>query len=270
MKGDERGWEGSGDSTRCPRPSGLKSSAATMKSLLKAARRLAFRIWNLRVRASLNRADVCRLFDLDLVIEPGVLHPRHFASSRLLAAWLSRLDLQGRSVADIGTGSGLLALIAARAGASVVAADISRKAVEGARANAARNFLSHRIAVLESDVWAAFPDGTRFALVVTNPPFYPRAIESVSDRAFASGDGHAFVSRLAEGLRTRLEPGGSLLMIHTSDEEFAPVGRLLADQGFQEEVVSRKRGLFETLTIREFRAGPSGASAQNPAVSGRW
>lgn len=233
--------------------SGLKSRTATMKSLVKAARRLAFRIWTLRVRASLNRADACRLFDLDLVIEPGVLHPRHFASSRLLAAWLSRLDLRGRAVADIGTGSGLLALIAARAGASVVATDISRTAVECARANATRNRLADRIAFAESDVWDAVPDAAPFDLVVTNPPFYPREIESVADHAFAAGVHHAFVSRLAEGLRARLAAGGSLLMIHSSDEDFTPVGQLLAEHGLQGVVVMEQRGLFETLTIREFR-----------------
>ncbi len=241
-------------------PPGLKSFAATMKSLVKAARRLAFRVWNLRVRASLNRADACRLFDLDLVIEPGVLHPRHFASSRLLATWLNRLDLRGRAVADIGTGSGLLALIAARAGASVVAIDISRAAVECARANATRNRLSDRTAFAESDVWDAVPETAAFDLVITNPPFYPRAIESIADHAFAAGDRHAFISKLAAGLRPRLTPGGALLMIHSSDEDFAPIGRLLAEHGLEGVEVMKKRGFFETLTIREFRVGPRGAS----------
>lgn len=218
------------------------------------------------MQASVNRADACRLFDFDLVIEPGVLHPRHFASSRLLAAWLSRLDLRGRAVADIGTGSGLLALTAARAGATVLATDISRTAVECARANAVRNRLLDRIEVLESDVWDAVPEAP-FDLVITNPPFYPRAIESVADHAFAAGDRHAFVSRLAGGLPTRLASEGSLLMIHSSDEDFAPVQRLLADRGFDGDVVSEKRGIFETLTIREFRRRPSGAR-HRPGVNG--
>jgi release factor glutamine methyltransferase len=234
-----------------------------MKSLVKAARRLAFRIWSLRVRASVNRADACRLFDFDLIIEPGVLHPRHFASSRLLAAWLSRLDLRGRTVADVGTGSGLLALIAARAGASVVAIDISSTAVSCARANAARNRLSGRIAVVQSDVWDAVSEAAPFDLVVTNPPFYARAVESVADHAFASGDRHAFVSRLAAGLSTRLAPGGSLLLIHSSDEEFAPIARLLAEHGLEGVEVVEKRGVFETLTIREFRADPHAAVQQD-------
>lgn len=241
------------------RPLGLKSAAATMKPLVKAVRRLAFRIWSMRVRTSMGRADACRLFDFDLVIDPGVLHPRHFASSRLLAAWLGGLDLKGRAVADIGTGSGLLALVAARAGGNVVASDISPAAVECARANATRNRLGDRIVVVESDVWAALPGTPPFDVVVTNPPFYPRAIESAADQAFASGEGHAFVSRLAEGLNTRLAPGGSLVMIHSSDEDFAPVGQRLEEHGLRGTVVDEKRGIFETLTIREFRAQPSGA-----------
>lgn len=228
-----------------------------MKPLVKIARRLAFRIWSRRVRTGLSRADACRLYDFDLVIDPGVLHPRHFASSRFLAAWLSRIDLKDRRVADIGTGSGLLALIAARAGASVVASDISPAAVECARANAARNRLGDRIVVMESDVWGDLPLSPPVDLVVTNPPFYPRAVESAADHPFASGEGHAFIRRLAEGLRARLAPSGSLLMIHSSDEDFAPVEHQLAEHGLRGTVVAERRGIFETLTIREFRSAPS-------------
>lgn len=242
-----------------------------MKSLVKAARRAAFLVWRLRLRASLHRTDKCRLAGLDLVIAPGVLHPAHFASSRILAERLSHLDLHGRSVVDLGTGSGLLALVAARGGARVLATDISGVAVECARANAQRNALSDRVSVLESDVWDNFPAGTLFDLVVTNPPFYPRAATSIADHAFASGDRHAFFSRLAHGLRPRLHPEGALLLIHSSDEDFAPIARILEDRGLRETAAEESRGLFETLTIREFRAehspGDSAAStSQSPST----
>lgn len=238
-----------------------------MRSLSVAVRRLAFLIWRSRVEASLRRPDVCRLYGLDLVINPGVLHPAHFASSRFLGSYLSGQPLQGRRVADIGTGSGLLALLAARAGATVTALDISPVAIGCATTNALRNGLGGRVTAFESDVWSVLPVESTFDLVVTNPPFYPREAQTVSEHAFAAGEGHAFFRKVADGLPLRLREGGSLLLVHSSDTDFTPIARILETRGLRGQVVMEKRGLFETLTIRRF-AILSGDAHGTPGKAG--
>jgi methylase of polypeptide subunit release factors len=225
-----------------------------MNPLLSAVRRVAYRVWHRRVRATFERPDACTLFGLDLVIAPGVLHPRHFASSRLMARYLMSLDLRGRIVADVGTGSGLLGLLAARAGGVVTATDISPVAVECARSNALRNGLDERFRVVVSDVFEGVPTDRRFDLVLTNPPFYRRTPKSVPDRAFAAGVDNGFFSTLARDLPGRLTGNGALLMIHSSDADFAPLLEMLGRKGLAPRIVLESRGFFETLTIREFRA----------------
>lgn len=224
-----------------------------MNSLSSAVRRFAHRAWRRHIRATLDRPDACTLFGLDLVIIPGVLHPRHFASSRLMARHLMSLDLRDKTVADIGTGSGFLALLAARGEAMVTASDINPEAVGCAKANALRNGLGHRVGVLASDVFDGLPAGLRFDVVVTNPPFYPRSPENMPDVAFAAGVDNRFFTKLAEGLPQRMTRNGALLLVHSSDTDFAPVSRLLRAEGMSERTVGEKKGLFETLTIREFR-----------------
>ncbi|MGB8302972.1 MAG: 50S ribosomal protein L11 methyltransferase, partial [Pseudolabrys sp.] len=55
-----------------------------------------------------------------LIVRPMVFHPRYFRTSAFFARFLLNLDLSGKRVADVGTGSGILALAAAQAGAASV------------------------------------------------------------------------------------------------------------------------------------------------------
>ena len=232
-----------------------------MNPILAAARRLAYLVWYRHARASFERTDACSLFGLELLIAPRVLHPRHFVSSQVMARQVMELDLRDKAVMDIGTGSGILALLAARSGARVTAVDINQVAVECASENARRNGLADRVTVAVSDVFDQVPADLRFDLVITNPPFYSRAPQSVPDRAFTAGVGNAFFSSLAEGLPGRLKEGGVLMMIQSSDADFEPIARMFEARGMRGRVINVRRGLFETLTTREFKAHPAVAPA---------
>ena len=91
--------------------------------------------------------------DVVIVIEPSMgFGTGHHATTRLCLQLLQDLDLRGRRVIDIGTGSGVLAIAAARLGASsVVAVDNDPDALLNARENITRNDVSG-IEVVEADV----------------------------------------------------------------------------------------------------------------------
>ena len=102
---------------------------------------------------------------IELVLDPGMafgtgLHP---TTQQCLEA-LSSLALEGKSVLDVGTGSGILAIAAAKTGAlPVVAVDIDELAVEATRENAVRN----RVAIPVANGSAADVPG-RFDIVIAN------------------------------------------------------------------------------------------------------
>jgi release factor glutamine methyltransferase len=222
-----------------------------MRGLIAGLRKIAFRVRHARLAGRFTRPDACSCLGFELVVAPGVLHPNYFPSSTFLARALAGLDLRDRKVLDIGTGSGILALVAARNGADLTAVDINATAVECSRANFARNGAMNNARVLRSDVFDALTASDRFDLIVSNPPFYDRAARSDADRAFATGPDNDFFRRLADGLDSRLVPGGSLILVHSSDAAWEPIESLFRDAGFTSTIVDRRRRVFETLTVYE-------------------
>ena len=88
-------------------------------------------------------------------------------STQLCLEVLERLPLTGRTVLDIGTGSGILAIAAAKLGAeSVLACDIDPVALQLARANCCRNRVDRRIRLFTGEVEAL--SGSRFDVVLAN------------------------------------------------------------------------------------------------------
>ncbi|MGH8252051.1 MAG: 50S ribosomal protein L3 N(5)-glutamine methyltransferase [Steroidobacteraceae bacterium] len=147
---------------------------------------------------------------------------------RGFAPWVD--PLQVRRVLDIGTGSGCIAIAAARAlpRARVDATDISAPALAVARANVRRHRLERRVRVLRSDVYAGLR-GRRYDIVVSNPPYVSAAemrrlpAEFRAEPAIALAarrNGMAVIERILQGARRHLTDGG-ILVVEAGDTEVA-------------------------------------------------
>ena len=186
---------------------------------------------------------------LELEVGPDTLIPRP-ETERLVELALERLPAdRPLTVADLGTGSGAIALAIAseRPQARVCATDASPGALAVARANAARLGLA-RVECLAGawDDWfgalAAALAGTRCDLIASNPP-YIAAGDPHLDRgdlrfepatALSSGaDGLDAIRAIVSGAPAHLQPGGWLLLEHGFDQGAAIRG-LLAQAGFVE------------------------------------
>lgn len=153
---------------------------------------------------------------MTLVRIPGVYRPQHDTWLLIQALSQSGIPPGGRAL-DIGTGTGALAVAAARYGArSVTAVDISRRAVVTTRVNCRLHGVPVR--AVRGDFEARLT-GERFDLVLANPPYVP-APRTASGRGTArswhAGDrGRAVLDRLCAMLPHLLAPGGSALIVHS-------------------------------------------------------
>lgn len=147
--------------------------------------------------------------------DPGGVHcdPDHVMAlgPSSLEVWaLSPARLAGLRIAELGTGSGALALRWARRGAEVLATDVTPRAVTLAAWNVVMNGLAGAITLRQGDRYAPLGDD-RYDLIAMNAPFVLGAPEPL---VFRDGGlrGDDFAASLVRGAAAHLAPGGSLRM----------------------------------------------------------
>ena len=186
-----------------------------------------------------------------LLVTPSVFNPRLLRTGAFFAAQIDGALVRGESeVLDMGTGSGVCALFAARHARRVVAIDINPAAVRCAQINALMNQLHTRIEVRHGDRFGAVA-GERFDLVLFNPPFVRAAARSDRERAWRAAD---VAERFAADLPGHLKPGGCALVLLSSFGDGAAFVAELAQRGFTLTPWAQRRYVGERVVI--FKAVP--------------
>jgi release factor glutamine methyltransferase len=174
---------------------------------------------------------------------PGVFHPR--SDTWLLAEVVRQQDaLRGADVLELGTGSGAIAVSAAKGGARrVTVVDVSRRALATAWLNARINGV--RVTPRRGDLFAPV-DGERFDIVVSNPPYLPsRNIPTRgAARAWEGGgpDGRSILERICSAVPHHLNPGGTVLLVHSSVNDVSRTLDALEHAGLRASIIARERG----------------------------
>jgi release factor glutamine methyltransferase len=173
----------------------------------------------------------------------------------------------GDRVLEIGTGIGLAAVLAARAGARVVATDVVDAAVRCARANAVVNGVADRVEVLLGDGFAPVR-GRVFDLICTSPPQMPTPADRERADAAAAADnggrdGWALLDRVIAGAPAHLAPGGRLVFTLFGFLGVKAALAKLHDAGFEPTILGQETQAFPRIgyeRLEHIRALDSEAS----------
>lgn len=193
-----------------------------------------------------NATTIERIGDLDVIVLPSVMNPVLFLTGKWFVEQLSAETIPPQStVLDLGCGSGVVGLAAARWAGRVVSADINPSAVRCTTINSYFNQLEHKISVAQSNLFDNLQE-QKFDVVLFNPPFYAGSPEQGFDQAWRA---EQLNHRLARELRHHLKPNGYALILLSSlgvPEQF--ISAFLQQQYVVSTVIAEDIG-SETLQI---------------------
>jgi release factor glutamine methyltransferase len=203
------------------------------------------------LRRRLGKVVLEHVDGVPLIVLPEVFNPVVFRTGALLGRTIaaSPAAAPGSRALDLGTGSGVGAVFAARRGHQVVAVDVNPEAVRCVRLNALLNALEDRIEARRGDLFEPVA-GEAFDLILFNPPFFRGTPRNALDHAWRGTD---VLERFAAGLPAALAPGGTLLLLLSTDGDGDALLGLLRDQGLSLDTAARRDFGNEVVTIHAVR-----------------
>jgi release factor glutamine methyltransferase len=200
-------------------------------------------------------------YGLPFTVNRAVLIPRPETEHLVEKALALAANFAHPRIADVGTGSGAIAVALAHAlpQASIAAIDLSAAALAVAQTNAARNGVAGRLRFFSGDLLAPV-SGERFDLLVSNPPYVPErdrqslAVEvrefEPGQALFAGADGLEIYRRLIPAARAALIEGG-FVALEIGYGQRAAIEKLLAEAGFEQiEFTADLQGIPRVASAR--------------------
>lgn len=217
-------------------------------ALRKLYKRVARHTLQPLIRWYLRKPRRYRHMGMDLIVMPGVFHPGFFISTKLLVQFLSARELRGKTLLELGCGSGMVSVFAALRGAAVTASDINPVAAQSALTNAERNHVL--VQVVQSDLFTHLPDLT-WDIIVINPPYYPHTPHSDAERAWYCGEGFEYFVSLFSQLSTHTS--SEIFMILSQDCDLVRISAIATQAGWDLDVAWEGRAGGEKNTIFSLR-----------------
>ena len=163
---------------------------------------------------------------------------------------------KGAQVLDVGTGSGILSILAAEKAESVLTIDLNPYAVRCAKENAKINHIRDKMVFMQTDLLTALIENAKFDLILFNAPYLPSAeneSESWIGRSWVGGiNGRQVIDPFINQVPSHLKPNGKILLMQSTLANVEETINKFSELGLKATIkAERKLPFFETLTLIE-------------------
>lgn len=160
----------------------------------------------------------------------------------------------GIRVVDVGTGCGILGIIAARKANHVVAIDLNPYAVKCAKENAELNHVPNRMSFIQGNLFAPIKAGTAFDLIIFNSPYLPSenvGNDSLLERAWSGGiSGRKTIDSFIHEAPGYLKTNGAIFLMQSTLSDAQKSLRSFEEKGLRATIAARQDlPFFETIVL---------------------
>ena len=159
------------------------------------------------------------------------------------------------TVLDIGTGCGILAVLAAKKAQHVVAVDINPYAIKCAQKNAKAQGVTEKVDFFQGDLFQPLRNDKSFSLILFNSPYLPSEPHEENSwigKAWAGGpNGRKVIDRFIAGAPCWLTENGRVLLVQSSLSDPDKTIEMFNELNLQAKVVSQIKFSFESIILIE-------------------
>ena len=179
------------------------------------------------------------------------LHPQVYEPAEDTFLLAENLKVRKGDIAlDIGTGTGIIALLMAKKARFVLGVDINPIAVELARENAKINGIKN-VEFRMSDLFENVEG--KFDIITFNPPYLPgeaKELKEPIDLALIGGkQGREVLNKFISQVRDYLRPNGMVQIVQSSITGVDETIEKLTKMGFKAEITAKERYFFEEIVV---------------------
>lgn len=186
-----------------------------------------------------------RIGGFKLKVLRGVFHPNFFFSTPYLFDYLNSQELSNCRFLEIGSGSGILSVLAYKKGALVTAVDIDNKAVENTKINFALLFgESYKANIYQSDLFQNIPT-QKFDRILINPPYFFKDVQYPGQHAWYCGQSGEYFNHLFLGLPDYIHPETEINMILAENCDIERIKSIAKKNNFYFDLIEQKKIKWE-------------------------
>ena len=180
--------------------------------------------------------------DIQLTIPSEVFHPGFFFSTKLLIRYIKALDIKNKTFLELGAGSGLISIFAAKKNAIVTAIDINPVAIQNLKINSVKNDVDLKI--IQSDMFKNVPK-QKFDIVIIAPPYYKRDPSTYRDHAWYCGENGEYFQGLFSTISDYIKEDSHVAMILSEDCDLSMINDFAEKNNFKMDCVEKHKNLME-------------------------
>ncbi|CAM1373106.1 methyltransferase [Tenacibaculum xiamenense] len=178
---------------------------------------------------------------ITVTVLPEVFPPHFTLSTKILLNFINKLDLIGKTVLELGCGSGIISMFSASKNAHVTASDINKIALRNLKLESKKNNLP--IQVIYSDLFDNI-NQSFFDYIIINPPYYPRSPKNTQEKAWFCGKDFEYFEKLFSQLVSRADHKNAYLIL-SEDCDFKAINEIAEKNNLQLKCVLEKKVFFE-------------------------